>query len=124
MEFIAAFVVSMLVLGLMAVALHFGRSPTYRPSRPEILELLQGVLDGVTSRQRWELFIGLPIIHDSELEQIRRRCLILQEGDDDEPAAGEGLDGYLFDRAGRARLTRIVEDLRTLIAHEPVFRQF
>lgn len=124
MEFIAAFVVSLLILCLTAAALHFGRSPTYRPSRQEVLALLQGVLDGSTSRQRWDLFIGLPMHHDPELEEIRRRCLMLQEGDDDEAAAGEGLDGYLFDRAGRQRLGRIVDDLRTLIAKEPVYREF
>ncbi|MFC6671297.1 hypothetical protein [Marinobacterium aestuariivivens] len=124
MEFVAAFVVTLLVLCLMAVALHFGRSPTYRPSRTEVLDLLQGVLDGSTSRQRWDLFIGLPVHHDPELEKVRRRCLVLQEGDDEQPAAGEGLDGLLFDRAGRERLGHIVDDLRTLIAREPVYREF
>ncbi len=124
MEFIAAFVVTLLVLCLMALALHFGRSPMYRPSRPEVLELLQGVVEGSTSRERWDLFIGLPMHHDPELEAIRRRCLALQEGDDDEYAAGEGLDGYLFDRDGRERMARIVADLRHLIDREPIYRKF
>lgn len=124
MEFVAAFLVTLLILCLMAAALHFGRSPTYRPSRAEVLALLQGILQGATTREQWDLFVGLPIHHDPELEAIRRRCLVLQEGDDDEPPAGEGLDGYLFDRAGRARLTLIIGELQRLIDKEPAYRQF
>jgi hypothetical protein len=123
-EFLAAFVITLVVLCLMATALHFGRSPAYRPTRSEILAILQGVLDGRTSRQSWDLFVGLPMHHDPELERIRRRCLSLQEGDDDEPAAGEGVDDYLFDRAGRARLMDIIDDLTRLIAKDPVYREF
>ncbi|GGO86521.1 hypothetical protein GCM10011348_37530 [Marinobacterium nitratireducens] len=124
MEFVAAFFVTLLVLCLTAAALHFGRSPTYRPSRQEVLALLQGVLEGSTTRERWDLFIGLPMHHDPELEAIRLRCLTLQEGDDDEAAAGEGLDGYLFDRDGRERMAAILADLRQLIEREPVYRKF
>lgn len=124
MEFIAAFAVTLLVLCLMAAALHFGRSPTYRPSRQDIQRLLLGVLEGSTTREQWDLFVGLPIHHDPELEAIRHRCVALQEGDDDLPAAGEGLDGYLFDRAGRERLAAIIADLKQLIAREPVYRKF
>lgn len=124
MEFIAAFVVTLLILCLMAAALHFGRSPIYRPSRAEVLALLQGVLNGTTTREQWDLFVGLPMHHDPELEDIRRCCLVLQEGNDDEPAAGEGLDGYLFDRAGRERMAAIVGELQRLIDKEPVYRQF
>lgn len=124
MTFLAAFAATLVLLCLMAVALYFGRAPTYRPSRPEILALLQGVLQGTTSRQRWDLFVGLPVRHDPELELIRLRCVVLQEGDEHESAAGEGVDIYLFDRAGRARLGKIVEDLQTLIAKDPVYRQF
>jgi len=124
MEFVAAFLVTLLVLCLMAAALHFGRSPTYRPSRAEVLELLQGVLHGATTREQWDLFVGLPMHHDPELEAIRHRCLVLQEGDDEERPAGEGLDGYLFDRAGRGRLAAIIDELQRLIDKEPVYRQF
>ncbi|ANG64478.1 hypothetical protein A8C75_19720 [Marinobacterium aestuarii] len=108
----------------MAAALYFGRAPTYRPSRAEILALLQGVLEGTTTWQRWDLYVGMPMRHDPELEAIRLRCLVLQEGDDNEPAAGEGIDGYLFDRAGRERLRSIVDDLTDLIAKDPVYREF
>jgi hypothetical protein len=122
--FLAAFCVTLVLLCLMAAALYFGRAPTYRPSRAEVLTLLQGVLDGTTTRQRWDLFVGMPLRHDPELEEIRLRCLVLQEGDDDTPAAGEGVDEHLFDRAGRSRLRVIVDDLQQLIARDPVYREF
>jgi hypothetical protein len=66
----------------------------------------------------------MPLRHDPELEEIRLRCLVLQEGDDDTPAAGEGVDEHLFDRAGRSRLRVIVDDLQQLIARDPVYREF
>nr|WP_067291542.1 hypothetical protein [Marinobacterium profundum] len=124
MAFLAAFVVTLVLLCLMALALYFGKAPTYRPSRAEILALLQGVLDCTTTQQRWDLYVGMPMRHDPELEAIRLRCLLLQEGDEKEPAAGEGIDNYLFDRAGRERLRIIVADLSDLIARDPVFREF
>lgn len=124
MAFLAAFAITLVFLCLMAAALHFGRAPTYRPSRAEILALLQGVLDGSTTRQRWDLYVGMPMQHDPDLEAIRQRCLVLQEGDENEPAAGEGIDDYLFDRAGRERLRSIVDDLTDLIARDPVYREF
>jgi hypothetical protein len=122
--FLAAFAVTLVILCLMAAALYFGRAPTYRPSRAEVLALLQGVLDGTTTRQQWDLYVGMPLRHDPELEEIRLRCLVLQEGNDREPAAGEGIDEHLFDRAGRARLGVIVDDLKRLIAKDPVYREF
>ena len=124
MAFLAAFAVTLVILCLMAAALYFGRAPTYRPSRTEVLALLQGILDGTTTRQQWDLYVGMPLRHDPELEEIRLRCLVLQEGDDREPAAGEGIDEHLFDRAWRVRLGVIVDDLQRLIAKDPVYREF
>jgi hypothetical protein len=101
-----------------------GRAPTYRPSREQVLALLQGVLDKRTSAEQWDLFVSLPIRHDPELDRVRRRCLALSEGDEDHSPVSSGLGGYLFCRDGRERIADIIEELRQVIASEPAQREF
>ncbi|WP_370278922.1 hypothetical protein [Pontibacterium sp.] len=122
MEFIAVFLVTLLIVTGLAVALVFGRSPTYRPSRKDILELLQGVARDTAQPERWQLFLGMPILHDPELEKIRQLCVGVDEGDEDHAPAASGM--IIYDRKGRERIGRIAEQLAILIAKEPVYRDF
>ncbi|MBR9883209.1 MAG: hypothetical protein GYB21_05960 [Oceanospirillales bacterium] len=124
LEFIPVFVFTLILLVLLVVFMRFGRLPTYRPSRDDVRKLLAGVLERTTSVEAWELFLGLPISHDPELEAIRRRCLAIHEGLDGERAAGTGLDGYLYDRAGRARIAEVLEQLDELIRTSPITKEF
>ncbi|WP_305856414.1 hypothetical protein [Balneatrix alpica] len=98
--------------------------PSYRPSRSKVEELLQGLIDGYTSREEWELFIGMPIQHDPELEAIRVRCVALEEGDDQHPPYPHGINGYLYNRAGREAAKLILQEVKTLKANEPYGRDF
>lgn len=123
-EFIPVFIFTLILLVLLVVFMAFGRLPAYRPTRGQVRDLLAGVLDRSTSVESWELFLGLPISHDPELENVRRRCLAIHEGMDGERAAGSGLDGYLYDREGRERITRVLADLDELIRNEPITREF
>jgi hypothetical protein len=124
LEFLPVFALTLLLLVLLAGFIGFGRAPTYRPSRQQIRILIAGVLGRTTSAEAWDLFLGMPILHDPELEEIRRRCLEIHEGSDGERAAGGGIDGYLYDRAGRERIARVLETLDELIRHTPVYREF
>lgn len=123
-EFLPVFVLTLLVLVLLAGMVGFGRAPTYRPERREVRALIAGLLDRTTSSEAWELFLGLPIVHDPELEAIRQRCLAICEGQDGEPAAGGGINGYLYDRAGRERLLQVLAEVDELIRNTPVYREF
>ena len=124
MEFLTVFALTLIVLVGLVLLLHFGRVPSYRPSKKAVRELLVGVLDGTVRSEAWEMFLGLPIARDEALEQIRRRCLQIHEGDGEQAAAGEGIDGYLYDRAGRERVAAVLAELDRLIAAEPVYREF
>lgn len=124
LSFIPVFLFTLLFLIALVLLLAFGRPPAYRPTRQSVRELMAGVLERSTAVERWEMFLSLPVVHDPELEGIRRRCLALHEGTDDQPPAGEGLDGYIYDRASRARLQTILGDLDELIRKEPVSREF
>ncbi|MBA4502855.1 hypothetical protein [Marinobacterium marinum] len=123
-EFLVVFLISLLFIGGLVVALAYGRAPTWRPDRRKVLALMQQVQVGEARRDAWEMFVGLPVLHDPELEQIRRRCVAIHEGDETHPPAGEGLEPYLYDRAARARLLEVEKDLELLIRKEPFFRRF
>lgn len=123
-EFLVVFLVSLLLIAGLVVALAYGRAPTWRPDRRKVLELMQGVQTGEVRREEWEMFIGLPVLHDPELEQIRRHCVDIHEGDAAHSPASEGLAPYLYDRAARKRLAEVQAELERLIRNEPFFRRF
>jgi len=124
MEILPVFLVTLLVSLGVVLALTFGRAPTYRPTREQIVSLLEGVLDGSARQSHWDLFIGMPIQHDEALEAIRVECVTHHEGLDGAPPAREGLDGYIYDRAGRERIAAILQSLRAVIEKSPVTREF
>jgi len=124
MEMLLTFVLTLLVLLGLLFALKFGRTPTYRPERKQVLQMLELLAEGHLSQQQWDLFIGMPIQHDPELELIRLDCYLIQEGDDEHPPAAEGLGDYLFDRAARARFAEVEEKLRVMIKTQPIVREF
>lgn len=123
-EFIPVFIFTLLLLILLVVFMNFGRMPVYRPTRAHVRRLLAGVLDRTTSEESWDMFLGIPIVHDMELEEVRRRCIEIHEGLNGERAAGSGLDGYLYDQAGRGRIGKVLSDLDELIRNEPIVREF
>lgn len=123
-EFLPIFLVTLALLLVLALGLAFGRAPTYRPERESVRELLVSVVEKRAQSGAWELFLGLPIVHDPELEKIRRRCLAVHEGDDEHPPARAGLGDAIYDRAGRERLAQVLTELEHLIAETPVYREF
>mgnify|MGYP001029092113 CR=1 FL=1 len=122
MEFVAVFLVTLLVVTGLAVAMVFGRTPTYRPSRKDILTLLEEVAGNTARPEAWQLFLSMPVLHDPELEKIRQLCVAVDEGDETHPPAASGM--IIYDRAGRERIGKIAEQLAVLIAKEPVYREF
>ena len=123
-EFIPIFAVTLFLLALLVIGLMFGRSPAYRPTRDEVLELMRGLLEERTREEAWELFVGMPIVHDPELEHIRQLCVYIHEGDEKTPPARGGLGGYIYDKAGRARIAEVLKELEQLIRDTPVVQEF
>lgn len=123
-EFVLVFALTLIFLVVLVVFLSFGRAPTYRPSREQVRTLLAGVLDKTTSVEAWDMFLGLPIVHDAELERLRRRCIDIHEGIEGERAAGTGLDGYLYDREGRERIQQVLDELDRIIREAPITKEF
>jgi hypothetical protein len=124
MELLIIFLITLLVTLTLVFALLFGKAPTYRPSRERVIELLESVLSGQAQPSQWDLFIGMPIQHDELLEQTRVRAVMLHEGLNGVARAREGIDGYIYDRAGREQIAELLSELKFAIQNEPVTREF
>ena len=124
MEMIVVFVVTLIVLIGLALALAFGRPPTYRPGRGETLTLLKDVIAGTASEEAWQLFLSVPVMHDPVLETLREQCVEIDEGSDEHAPCGAGINGFIYGQEGRERLALLAKELEQLIAKEPVVREF
>jgi hypothetical protein len=124
MPILPVFIFTLLATLLLVVALTFGRTPSYRPTRRSVINLLERVLSGEAEVTEWDLFLGLPIQSDPLLEEARVQCLSIHEGLDGEQKASEGLANYLYDRKGRERIANVLERLKKAIKKEPTIREF
>ncbi len=124
MDFIPVFLVTLLIVGGLGMALFFGKAPTHRPSRQEILAIMRGIETGTTRQERWDLFIGYPLTHDPELDLFRQQCVALEEGDGENPPLGQGLGDYIYNREGRAKIQQLADELEKMIEEEPKYREF
>ncbi len=124
MEFFLVFVVSFFVLICVALAFALGRPPAYRPSRQEIFQLLVDVQNNDASREAWEMFLSLPIVHDAELELIRCKCLKLLHGFNGSEVVRVGVNGELLNKKGMQNLREMTVKLKYLLAKEPASKWF
>ncbi len=124
MELLATIVMTAIVLGGLLWTFSRSAATTYRPDRRKTADLLKKVIEGDALQQSWDLFIGYPILHDPELEEIRQRCIVLSEGDEEHPGYPSGIGRYIFNRAGRQEVEKILKDLEQLMAEEPFSQDF
>lgn len=124
MELIVTIVLTAVILGALLWVLSRAHRPNYRPSRPQVAELLKQVIEGDISQQAWDLFVNFPDVHDPELEQIRQRCIALSEGCEDHPAYPSGIGRFIFNKAGRAQVKVILKELQAVIDGEPFNQEF
>ncbi|QEQ97868.1 hypothetical protein [Neptunomonas concharum] len=124
MDFLIVFLICLAFLLLLTLALLFGRPPVYRPTREEILDLISALCDGSLDGEKWSLFIGIPIVHDPELESIRQACYEI------EVSADQGKDikfsggGFRYNAQGMSQVEEQKSKLNKLINDTPIFRSF
>ena len=53
--------------------------PVYRLEKSNIVALLKLVVEGKATDNDWEVFLGVPIRHNDELEAVRMRCSEISE---------------------------------------------
>lgn len=124
MEIFVSVIITSLVLGSLIWVLARTQVPTYRPTRKSVSELLQKVVDGEATTHAWDMFIGYPILHDPDLELVRRQCIVISEGDEEHPGYPSGLGDNIFNRAGREKIAEVLEEMKELIEEEPFQKDF
>lgn len=124
MDFLVVFLVCLAVLLLLTVTLLFGRQPSYRPSRHQALEMASLLCEGRLPPEKWSLFIGIPVVHDPELELIRRDCYELEVAAEHGDGCRMGAGRLRYDEAGMLRLQCLRKRLEQLVQSTPVSRWF
>jgi hypothetical protein len=127
MEFIAVFLVCFVILLILALALTFGKPPVYRPSRDHILEQIRKVEEGHMTNldiEQWNVTVGIPIVHDPELEKIRQECQLLEWAAEQRDECSFSPGRFRFDERGMRQLESIRKALEKIIQEAPIYRSF
>lgn len=109
MNFIITLVLTLLVVMLALVVFRYVGLPVYRIEALNIERLLKSVLAQTATSADWDVFTGMPIHHNPELDKIRMQCVMLEASEMTE------CDGrVIFSAAGRLQLQQILNQLNAL----------
>jgi len=80
----------------------------YKPSKEDILIILRKVLGGMNTELEWSTFIGVPIANDATLEEIRKKCVAI----DDNPQNSKDLkESFMFNESGLIEIKKLIAEL-------------
>ena len=104
-----------LVLLVFVVVVYWwmNRKPAvaYKPSREDILIILRKVFGGMNTELEWETFVGVPIDHDPMLEDVRKKCVAIE----DNPANHtETKEDFIFNEPGLMEIKKLISELEGL----------
>lgn len=110
MDYLIVVILSFLIIGAVVIILSRVRTPRYRLARENVITLLKMVLDGTATENDWNVFVGIPIRYNPELENIRRRCMAIEK---QEFLGGSRTAGrrHLFTQKGLEQLQAILAEL-------------
>ena len=109
--FVATLALTFVIISAVVLLLSKVRTPRYRLQRENVKTLLRMVLDGVASANDWNVFVGIPIRHDPELERIRLACAELEKHEFTGGGSARGERRYLLTRKGLARIRELLAAL-------------
>ncbi|MFQ3228817.1 hypothetical protein [Reinekea sp.] len=78
-DFLLVFVVTFAVIGGVALAMAFGKTPVYQPDIEDLQSILTRLLEGQLPPHEWQFFIDMPIRHNEDLDAIRLQCQKINE---------------------------------------------
>jgi len=103
MNFIITLILSFALIMTALLVFRYIGLPIYRVEPINVKVLLESVLEGQATEADWDVFIGMTIRHNPDLDEIRRQCAILAE---QEMSLREGQ--VHFSSAGRGELNAIL----------------
>lgn len=107
---LATLVLTILIFIGILVVLMWVRTPRYRIQRHNVIALLELVLNGQASENDWRVFAAIPLRHNPELDEIRERCMDIEERE----YIGPGRSGLLFSQQGLDELREILQNLKEI----------
>jgi hypothetical protein len=99
---------TILIFFAVLVVLVWVRTPRYRIERANVIALLELVVAGRATENDWRVFAAVPLRHDLQLDEIRERCLDIEERE----YVGHGHSRFLFSQQGLRELQEILELLK------------
>lgn len=106
MDFIITVALTFIVVILALVVFRYVGLPAYRVEATNIVRLLESVLAQTATTADWDVFIGMPIHHNPELDKIRVKCAMLEASE-----MTERRGRVIFSAAGRLELQQILNQL-------------
>lgn len=107
MNFIITLILSFVLILTALLVFRYIGLPIYRVEPVNVKVLLESVLEGQATEADWDVFIGMTIRHNPELDEIRLHCAMLAER---EMSLRDGL--VYFSSAGRGELNAILTRIK------------
>lgn len=79
MMFVTTVLLALLITGASLWLASFRHPPKFHTDRDDFIRLLQQVISGQADQDQWSSVMHLPVRHDPELEQVRQRCLQVEQ---------------------------------------------
>jgi len=103
LDFLATLALTFGLIVLALLVFRFVGMPVYRVEAINIKVLLESVLNNTATTADWDVFIGMRIHQDPELDDIRQQCAMLAESE-----MTERNGRVIFSDKGRAQITEIL----------------
>ncbi len=110
MDFIITLGLTFALILLALLIFRYVGLPVYRIEAINIKRLLESVLNETATEAGWDIFIGMPIHHNPELDDIRVQCAMLALT---EMSLRQGL--VIFSDHGRAQIEELLNMLNRQI---------
>ena len=108
-SFIVTAILTFVVLVIALVLFRYVGVPVYQVRAVNVQAILELAISGQATPSDWDVFIGIPIRQDIELDQIRHECAMLS--DDITERQGK----LVFSQSSRQKLTELLEQVKAKI---------
>lgn len=105
---LATLILSIIIFFIVLTTLLWVRTPRYRIERHNVIALLELVLEGRAEENDWRVFAASPLRHDEYLDNMRERCLDIEERE----YLGKAQSTFLFSRQGLLELNEVLKELK------------
>jgi|TARA_B110000046_G_C13000914_1_gene402094 hypothetical protein len=108
-NFIITVVLTLILVILALLLFRYVGLPVYRIEALNVERLLESVLAQTATTVDWDVFTGMPIHHNPDLDKIRMQCVMLAASE-----MTERRGRIIFSAAGSLELQQILNQLNAL----------